>query len=61
MPDRADEFTEKETAERRDEVLKRMLNTPPRPHVARPTRPAKGPKKAGAARTSGRRKSDPAS
>jgi hypothetical protein len=27
-----DSYGEKETAERRDAVIKRMLNTPPKPH-----------------------------
>jgi len=27
-----DEFTDEETARRRDEVIKRMANTPPKPH-----------------------------
>jgi len=33
-----------ETAERRDEVLKRMLNTPPKPHTPKPKQrpPSKG-------------------
>ncbi len=32
-PKQSDEpYTEEETAKRRDEVLKRMLNTPPKPH-----------------------------
>jgi hypothetical protein len=29
------EFTKKEVAERRDEALKRALNTPPRPHTSK--------------------------
>lgn len=31
-PKDQDELTEEEAAKRRDEVLKRMLNTPPKPH-----------------------------
>jgi hypothetical protein len=27
-----DQFSEQETARRRDAVIKRMLNTPPKPH-----------------------------
>jgi hypothetical protein len=27
-----EQYSEQETAERRDAVLKRMLNTPPKPH-----------------------------
>jgi hypothetical protein len=30
--DQSSTYTEEETARRRDEVIKRMLNTPPRPH-----------------------------
>ena len=29
------DFTERETEERRDELLKHMLNRPPQPHVTR--------------------------
>jgi len=31
-PKDQDELTEEEAAKRRDEVLKKMLNTPPKPH-----------------------------
>ena len=30
-----EEYSEAETAKRRDEVLKRMLSTPPQPHTAK--------------------------
>jgi len=30
--DQDEELTEEEAAKRRDEVLKKMLNTPPKPH-----------------------------
>ncbi len=33
-PKDQDELTEEEAAKRRDAVLKRMLNTPPKPHKA---------------------------
>jgi len=33
-----DELTEEEAAKRRDETLKRMLNTPPKPHKTKPTK-----------------------
>lgn len=61
MTEIEDEFSEAEAAKRRDEVLKRMLDTPPTPRVARPQSPAKSRKKADVVRTSGRRKSGPAS
>jgi hypothetical protein len=32
MPSKDDQFSEKETARRRDAVIKRMLQTPPKPH-----------------------------
>jgi hypothetical protein len=34
MPDRSsdDSYSEEEIAQRRDAVIKRMLNTPPKPH-----------------------------
>lgn len=36
-----DQYSDEETAKRRDEVLKRMLNTPPQPHAPKPKeRPA---------------------
>ena len=31
----ADEYNDAETVKRRDEVLKRMLNTPPKPHASK--------------------------
>lgn len=43
MPDsKNDQFTDEETAKRRDEALRRMLNTPPQP---RKENEAKKPKK----------------
>ena len=33
-PKDQDEYTEEETVHRRDAVLKRMLETPPKPHKA---------------------------
>jgi hypothetical protein len=38
-----DEFTDEEIARRRDEVIKRMANTPPKPH--KPTKDDATPKK----------------
>lgn len=35
-----DHFSDKETARRRDEVIRRMANTPPQPHAKATTRPA---------------------
>jgi hypothetical protein len=55
----AAEYDEAETAKRRDEVLRVMLNTPPKPHVARPQSQAKSRKKADAAPRKGRGKSGP--
>jgi hypothetical protein len=47
-----DQFSEKEAAERRDAVIKRMLATPPKPHSemkvgkkAKKTKPKKKPGK----------------
>ena len=57
-----DDYSEKEIAARRDKVLSIMLNTPPKPHVARPQSPPKSRKKADEDDlTSGRKRSDPAS
>ena len=40
-PKDQDELTEEEAAKRRDEVLKKMLNTPPKPHKDKTKEPAK--------------------
>ena len=37
----SDEYSAEETARRRDEVIRRMANTPPQPHVTRPRKTAK--------------------
>jgi hypothetical protein len=44
-----DQYPPEEAARRRDEVIKRMLNTPPQPHVAKPraTKPEQGPTQKG--------------
>ena len=36
-----DEVTKEEAAKRRDEALRRMLNTPPQPHKAKSRKPKK--------------------
>jgi hypothetical protein len=36
MPGKNDEFSEEETAKRRDAVLKIMVNTPPQPRATHP-------------------------
>lgn len=36
-----DQFSERETAKRRDEVIRRMANTPPQPKVKSPRRQGK--------------------
>ena len=41
-----DQFSDDETAKRRDEVLKRMLNTPPKPRATRPQSRVRNRKKA---------------
>lgn len=41
--DRGDAYTDEETARRRDEVIRRMVNTPPQPRVS-PKAPAKAAK-----------------
>jgi hypothetical protein len=56
---KSEEFSARETAKRRDEVLKKMLNTPPKPRVARPQSRVQNPKKAGEGQKSDRRKPDP--
>jgi hypothetical protein len=40
MPDEDDRYSKEETARRADQVIKRMLNTPPKPR----SMPAKKPK-----------------
>lgn len=42
-----EQFTEKEAAQRRDEVIRRMANTPPQPKLTTPSRPKKGKTTAG--------------
>jgi len=46
-------FTDAEIAKRRDEVIRRMANTPPQPKATTPHRPKKK-KKAGAGRGTGK-------
>ena len=41
------EYTDEETAQRRDSVLKIMLNTKPQPHVTAPPSRVQSQKKAG--------------
>jgi hypothetical protein len=48
-----DDFTDEEASRRRDEVIRRMANTPPQPKVTTPHRP-KTKKKAGVARAAGK-------
>jgi hypothetical protein len=48
-----EKFTDAETARRRDEVIRRMVNTPPQPKAPSP-RPSKKKKKAGAGRAAGK-------
>jgi hypothetical protein len=36
-----DQFSAEETAQRRDAVIKRMLNTPPQPRTKKKERPAR--------------------
>lgn len=43
----ATEFSPDETARRRDEVIRRMANTPPQPRVKSPTRSSKKGKPTG--------------
>jgi hypothetical protein len=44
MGNRDDEYSEQEAARRRDEVVRRMANTPPQPK-ATPSHPRQGKKK----------------
>ncbi len=55
----ADEYTEGETARRRDAVIRRMANTPPQPRTKSPGRPTgkkkpSGPGRAGRKPSAGR-------
>lgn len=45
-----DDYTNEEAAKRRDEVVRRMANTPPRPKTKTPVRHLRKGKKAGADR-----------
>jgi hypothetical protein len=45
----SDQYSEGETARRRDEVVRRMANTPPQPRVKTPIRQAKKKKPTGSA------------
>lgn len=40
----ADQYTPEEAQHRRDEVVKRMLNTPPKPHKEQKKKTGKKPK-----------------
>lgn len=51
------EFSEKETARRRDEVIHRMANTPPQPRTKSPGRPT-GKKKPTASDQAARKSAD---
>ena len=56
-----DDYDETEAARRRDEVLRRMLNTPPQPHATRPQSRVGNRKKADEDQQGhGRGKPDPA-
>lgn len=57
MPKERDgEYSEEEAARRRDEVIRRMANTPPQPRVSRPS---KAPKKKAAPGQSSRKPGAP--
>ena len=49
-----EKFSEKETARRRDEVIRRMANTPPQPRTKTPARRPGKKKKAGEDRAAGK-------
>jgi hypothetical protein len=51
--DDRDRFSDEETEKRRDEVIRRMVNTPPQPK-SKIRRPRKTGKKAGAGRAAGK-------
>ncbi len=53
MSKETDNFSDAETARRRDEVIRRMAGTPPQPKAMTPHRPKKK-KKAGAVRAAGK-------
>jgi hypothetical protein len=51
------QYSEQETAHRRDEVIRRMANTPPQPRVTTPVRRGKR-KKAAAGHAAGKGRAD---
>lgn len=58
MPNKNDEeYSEEESVRRREEVLKRMVNTPPKPLATRQSR-VRNQTTTGEGQKSGRRKSD---
>ena len=52
MPEKNEQYSDEETARRRDEVVRRMANTPPQPRTKTPTRRPGNKKKAGPDRKS---------
>lgn len=51
---RTDEYSPEEIARRRDEVIRRMANTPPQPRAKTPAHPPRKGNKAGESRADGK-------